>query len=190
MNCGRRWRRLGARASRPPARRRRAHAIQTIRTPSPTLPHQDAPHFAPCGSIAGRLRATIAIAGDRHELRSTLAPPGSAGVSPTCSLTGGSKSASGRPTSPFAPCGSRGPGGRGATMRGNTERCSSLPKTLPVRAGGMRSNRAPQQRNHRLRRASSRMACRLRISATSYLVGIEPAIGRIFTIAGNCPERP
>ena len=26
----------------------------------------------------------IAIAGDRHELRSTLAPPGSAGVSPAC----------------------------------------------------------------------------------------------------------
>jgi hypothetical protein len=124
--------------------------------------------------------------------RARLVPPGSAGVSPACAPEARALRASERPDFPFSPRGRRGAGG----MRGNgarecrTSLISPKNSTLASRGGEMRGNGALQQRDHRLRRASSRMACRLRISATSYLVGIEPAIGRIFTIAGNCPERP
>jgi len=135
-----------------------------------------------------------------------IAPPGSASVSPACAAgaawergrlarmrAGGACTQSIRtPRLPLLPSWEKGAGG----MRGNgarecrTSLISPKNSTLASRGGEMRGNGALQQRNHRLRRASSRMACRLRISATSYLVGIEPAIGRIFTIAGNCPERP
>jgi hypothetical protein len=171
---------------------------------------------------SGRHRGATAIADDRHELRSTRSPPGSAGVSPACAVViappgsasvspacaagaawergrlarlraGGARTQSIRtPKLPLLPSWEKGAGG----MRGNgarecrTSLISPKNSTLASRGGEMRGNGALQQRDHRLRRASSRMACRLRISATSYLVGIEPAIGRIFTIAGNCPERP
>jgi hypothetical protein len=141
-----------------------------------------------------------------------IAPPGSASVrTPTlaprarlnCAAwergrlarlrAGGARTQSIRtPKLPLLPSWEKGAGG----MRGNgarecrTSLISPKNSTLASRGGEMRGNGALQQRDHRLRRASSRMACRLRISATSYLVGIEPAIGRIFTIAGNCPERP
>jgi len=92
MNCGRRCRRLGARASRPRA------ASQGGKSASGRPARPLRPVWEHCGAIA--------IAGDRHELRSTLAPPGSAGVSPACAPEARAPRLSGRPTSPFAPCGS------------------------------------------------------------------------------------
>jgi len=185
---------------------------------------------------SGRHRGATAIAGDRNECRSPRSLPGSASVSPACAPDARVPRVSGRPTSPFAPCGSiagrsqsratemnfglrwrrlgarssRPParrrrahpghlrGARASHPPARRRRAHSehqnaqTPPSPHVGEGSreMRGKRAAQQRDHRLRRASSRMACRLRISATSYLVGIEPAIGRIFTIAGNCPERP
>ena len=108
MNFGLRWRRLGARSSRPPARRRRAHPghLRGARASHPPARRRRAypGHLhlqwekgaggmrgnGASGRLARPLRpvwehcGAIAIAGDRHELRSTLAPPGSAGVSPAC----------------------------------------------------------------------------------------------------------
>jgi len=144
MNCGRRWRRLGARASRPraasqggksasgrPARPLRPvwehcgaiaiagdrHELRSTLAPpgsagvSPACaPEARAPRLS--GRPARPLRpvwehcGAIAIAGDRNEFRSTPSPPGSAGVSPTCSLTGGAKAHQDAPHAPFAPCGS------------------------------------------------------------------------------------
>jgi hypothetical protein len=104
------WRRLGAPASRPPARRRRAHPghlhLQWEKGAggmrgngaSGRLARPLRPVWEHCGAIA--------IAGDRHELRSTLAPPGSAGVSPACAPEARAPRLSGRPPSPFTPCGS------------------------------------------------------------------------------------
>ena len=49
--------------------------------------------------------------------------------------------ASGRPNSPFSPCGRRGPGGCGAKARRNAQNHSSLPRNPPLR-GGMWSGSA------------------------------------------------
>ncbi len=87
---------------------------------------------------SSRHRDAIAIADDRHELRSARSPPGSAGVSPTCSLTGGSKSASGRPARPFAPCGS---------MAGRSQsRATEMNFGLRWRRLGAQASRPPARR--------------------------------------------
>ena len=97
--------------------------ISAVRTP--TLPLRSV--WEHCGAIA--------IAGDRNEFRSTLAPPGSAVVSPACApearapraSPGGARvspacapetrvpRASARPNSPFSPCGRRESGDEGQT---------------------------------------------------------------------------
>jgi|GEM_PF-4896821 len=124
------------------------------------------------------VRGRLARVRQRHRTawaRARLTRPGRAGVSPACTV---------------APAR---PGCAGVSVcrvRAGGARTQGISTYSGRRESGDEGKRAAQQCDHRLRRASSRMACRLRISATSYLVGIEPAIGRIFTIAGNCPERP
>jgi hypothetical protein len=76
MNFGLRWRRLGARSSRPRAALQRRDFREA---PARHLPFQTSGRPArPLRPVWEHCGAT-AIAGDRNEFRSTLAPPGSAG---------------------------------------------------------------------------------------------------------------
>jgi hypothetical protein len=87
---------------------------------------------------SGRHRGATAIADDRHELRSTRSPPGSAGVSPACAPDARVPRVSGRPTSPFAPCGS---------IAGRSQsRATEMNFGLRWRRLGARSSRPPARR--------------------------------------------
>jgi len=87
---------------------------------------------------SGRHRGATAIAGDRNECRSPRSLPGSASVSPACAPDARVPRVSGRPTSPFAPCGS---------IAGRSQsRATEMNFGLRWRRLGARSSRPPARR--------------------------------------------